>query len=194
MTYAFSCFACLNLLYVVHGKVSFLLGRDLAKRGFEQEGLDYLTAVAAPWGRQVRLRCQMRFYSKSQAAKTGQSTYLAHVAEIWVDIFCNNRLRMVDARIMRPLRAVMRKGMRSNHFLKVGSTIGALLLNTINASWSRSDYPTVVIRAQVFRYISQYSLKWVCFMQRFKNVVVYKFLTATFKSGMYPSNTQTHTA
>lgn len=40
--------------WVPVSQMSFMLGRDLAKRGFETEALDYLSSAAAPWNRQAR--------------------------------------------------------------------------------------------------------------------------------------------
>ena len=37
----------------VSSKISFMLGRDLSKRGFQKESWNYLSSAAAPWNRQV---------------------------------------------------------------------------------------------------------------------------------------------
>ncbi|CAM9752228.1 unnamed protein product, partial [Hapterophycus canaliculatus] len=41
-------------------EMSFMLGRELSKRGFEREALDHLTSAAAPWNRQIyRIRAAL---------------------------------------------------------------------------------------------------------------------------------------
>lgn len=53
--YFFSCSFCFRVLFFLL-QISFMLGRDLAKRGFEEDAWDYLTRAAAPWNRQVTTR------------------------------------------------------------------------------------------------------------------------------------------
>ncbi|CAM9525505.1 unnamed protein product [Scytosiphon promiscuus] len=46
--------------FSLDSEMSFLLGRELSKRGFEREALDHLTSAAAPWNRQIyRIRAAL---------------------------------------------------------------------------------------------------------------------------------------